>query len=48
METFIVYEKVRNNRKGGGLAIAAIKDLNPVLVSEGTENVEAITIEVHP
>ena len=28
--------------------MAAIKDLNPVLVSEGTENVEAITIEIHP
>ena len=48
MENYIVYERVRENRNGGGVAIAAIKDLNPVLVSEGTGNIEAITIEVHP
>ena len=43
MENYIVYERVRENRNGGGVAIAAIKDLNPVLVSEGTGNIEAIT-----
>ena len=48
MENYVVYEKVREKSKGGGVAIAAIKDLNPVLVSEGIGEVEAITIEVHP
>ena len=45
---FIVYEKVRNTKIGGGVAIAAKKDLNPVLISEGDDDVEAITIDIHP
>ena len=48
MENFIVYEKVRENRGGGGVAIAVIKELNPVLITEGTDSVETITIEIHP
>ena len=39
---------MRESKSGGGVAIAKIKKLNPVLVSKGTGNVEAITIEIHP
>ena len=45
---FVVYEKVRNNKAGGGVAIAAKKDLNPILIFEGEEDVEALTIDIHP
>ena len=45
---FIIYEKVRETKGGGGVAIAAKKDLNPVLISEGDKDVEAITIDIHP
>ena len=45
---FIVYVKVRENKLGDGVAIAAKKDLNPILIAEGDEDVEAITIDIHP
>ena len=45
---FVVYEKVRNKKAGGGVAIAAKKDLNPILIFEGEEDVEALTIDIHP
>ena len=44
---FVVYEKMRVNSEGGGVAIAAKKELNPVLVSEGDNDVETITIDIH-
>ena len=48
MDNFIIYEKVRVQKGGGGVAIAARKDLNPVLTDEGEEDVEAISIDIHP
>ena len=48
MDDFIIYEKVRVGREGGGAAVAAKKDLNPVLTLEGSEDVEAISIDIHP
>ena len=39
---------VRESKGGGGVAIAAKKDLNPVLILEGDKDVEAITIDIHP
>ena len=39
---FFIYERIRSNKEGGGVAIGAKKDLNPVLIAEGEENVEAI------
>ena len=49
MENYIIYEKVRDNGTGGGgVAIDAVREINPVLLSEGENNVEAITIDIHP
>ena len=48
MNDFVIYEKVRELREGGGVAIAARKELNPVLTAEGEDNIEAITIDIHP
>ena len=48
MDDFVIYEKVRGVREGGGIAIAAKKDLNPVLLAEGEDDVEAISIDIHP
>ena len=46
-DEYIVYEKVRkNDRGGGGLAIGCLKELSPCWVSEGTDNVEAISINI--
>ena len=46
MEDFIIYERIRYEKDGGGVAIGAKKDLNPVLIAEGEENVEAISIDI--
>ena len=40
-----IFEKIRKNKKGGGLLTAADDDLNPVLVSNGSEENEIITIQ---
>ena len=48
MNNFIIYEKVREAKEGGGIAIGAKKELNPVLIAEGNSEVEAISIDIHP
>ena len=40
-----LFEKVRKNRKGGGLLTAADDNLNPVLISTGIDDNEIITIQ---
>ena len=47
MDDFVIYERIRTNKEGGGVAIGAKKDLNPVLIAEGEENVEAISIDIN-
>ena len=48
MDDFIIYEKVQNEREGGDVAIAAKIYLNPVLIAEGDDDVEEISIDIHP
>ena len=56
LDNFVVYERVRPLKDsdnglgpgGGGVAIAAIKELKPVLTREGEGETETITIEIHP
>ena len=44
-DEYIVYELLRKNEKGGGgLALGCQQNLNPCLVSEGNEIVEAILL----
>ena len=38
---------LEKNGDGGGVALSAIKDLNPVYVCDGGENAEAVTIDIH-
>ena len=46
-DEYLVYEFLRKNEKGGGgLALGCQKNLNPCLVSEGNENVEALSIDI--
>ena len=37
-----IYELLRKTKGGGGLAIGVLHDLNPVWVSEGTDQMENI------
>ena len=41
-----VFEKVRKNRKGGGILTAAVDDIKPILVSNGEDGNEILTIQV--
>ena len=36
----------KNGKGGGGLALGCLKNLNPCLVSEGKDNVEAISVDI--
>ena len=44
---FYTYEHLRSNKEGGGVAICALKELNPVFVCDGGEEVEALTVDIH-
>ena len=39
------FEKIRNNKGGGGLLTTVDEDLNPVLVSDGKDEVEILVVE---
>ena len=43
---FHVYELIRQDKKGGGLALGCSKELNPVWVREGNDLVEALSVEI--
>ena len=40
-----IYEVLRKSKGGGGLAIGVLKDLNPVWVSEGSDEIEIMVVE---
>ena len=44
-EKYIIYELTRKNSGGGGLAIGIDKNLNPVWIDEGNDEVEVLTVE---
>ena len=44
-EKYIIHELIRKNSGGGGLAIGVDKNLNPVWIDEGNDEVEVITVE---
>ena len=41
-----VFDRVRTNKKGGGLLTAADEDMDPVLIGTGSEETEIMTIQV--
>ena len=41
-----IFERVRTNKKGGGLLTAAVDNINPVLISIGKDENEIMTIQV--
>ena len=44
---FVIYELVRKSENGGGgLALGCLKDLNPCWVSEGNDQVEALSVDI--
>ena len=47
LDGYYTYEHVRSNKEGGGIAISALKQLHPAFVSNGGEEAEALTIDIH-
>ena len=41
-----IYELVRSSKQGGGLAIGALDEIEPVFISEGNDDTEILVIEV--
>ena len=46
MENYFIYELVRKNREGGGLALGCDKALKPAWVREGDDEVEALSVDI--
>ena len=45
-DDYVVYELVRKNGGGGGLALGCLKELNPCWVGDGGESVEALSVNI--
>ena len=41
-----IFELVRQTKTGGGIAIGALADVEPVLLNEGNDDVEVLVIEI--
>ena len=46
LENFVIFELVRQNREGGGLALGCAQELQPVWLREGDDEVEALSVEI--
>ena len=47
LDNYVIFEKVRNNRDGGGLAFGCIPELSPVWVRKGEEDkVESLSVNI--
>ena len=45
-KNYVLFEMIRKNREGGGLLLGCIKELKPVLVRRGSDDVEAMSIDI--
>ena len=45
-DNFVIFELIRQNKEGGGLALGCAKELQPVWVREGDDYVEALSVEI--
>ena len=47
LENYVIFERVRTNRDGGGgLALGCLKELHPVWVKEGDDQVETLSVNI--
>ena len=46
LENFVLFELVRESKDGGGLLLGCVKELKPVLVHKGNDEVEAISVDI--
>ena len=43
---YVIYELVRKNGGGGGLALGCLKELNPCWISDGGDKVEVLSVDI--
>ena len=46
IEEFEIFELIREEKGGGGLAVGAKKSLSPLWINDGGNKVEAITVQI--
>ena len=46
LKGFVIFDKIRHEKGGGGVAVAARTELNLVLLSEAKGDIDAITIDI--
>jgi hypothetical protein len=46
LENYVIFELVREHKEGGGLALGCVKELKPVLVRKGNDDIEAVSINI--
>ena len=48
LDGYYTYEHLRSEeKKGGGVALSALKELQSALISDGGDGVEALTVDIH-
>ena len=47
IDKYVIFELTRDSKDGGGgLAIGVIRELNPILVRKGNDEVEAVSVNI--
>ena len=46
-QNFAIFELIRKQKTGGGLAIGVVKELKPTWISEGNDEVEFFTVQIN-
>ena len=46
LDNYVIFELLRKDKEGGGLALGCAKELRPVWMREGDDNVETLTVEI--
>ena len=46
-QNYVIFELLRKQKCGGGLAIGVAKELNPIWISEGNDEIEFLTVQVN-
>ena len=47
LDGYFTYEHIRSETEGGGVALSALKSLQPAFISDGGDAAEAITVDIH-
>ena len=46
VENYVIFELIRENKDGGGLALGCAKELQPVWIREGNSQTETLSVEI--